>query len=450
MKRSELLFTFLLVPIDVLAILTAFTLGYFTRVQGDIVYIWVFADYFRFVLSLVFFWIVIFSLEGLYKKNILKSGALDELASVFLGVSSGIMLVVAYFFLSRTEFFSRLVILYSWVYAVILIFVARQIIKGVYHILLKHGIGIHRVIIVGKNNFNKEIIAAISQSKYAGMKVVKIIDRDGIEKIESILAQTKFDEIILADPSISEKEALVLIDICQQRGKVIKLVPNIFRVRATNIAMETISGVPLVEFKRTPLDGWGTIIKRIIDIVLSIILLIILSPLLLIISLIIKLTSPGEVLFRQKRVGLHGEFWFLKFRSMVKDAQLQHEQLINEHGNMFKLKDDPRVTPFGLFLRKTSLDELPQLWNVLRGEMSLVGPRPAMPEEVKRYQPWEKQRLGIKPGITGLWQVSGRSELDFTEWVRLDVYYIENWSFWLDIKILLKTIWVVFRRRGAY
>ena len=170
----------------------------------------------------------------------------------------------------------------------------------------------------------------------------------------------------------------------------------------------------------------------------------------ILIALIIKVTSPGPILFKQSRVGLRSEFNFIKFRSMRQDAEKLHNEYIKKYGNMFKLKNDPRVTPFGRFIRKTSLDEIPQFFSVLCGEMSIVGPRPPMPEEVKFYSIQEKKRLGVKPGITGLWQVSGRSNTSFEEWVRLDVYYIENWSLWLDFSIMIKTLWAIFKKDGAY
>ncbi len=205
-----------------------------------------------------------------------------------------------------------------------------------------------------------------------------------------------------------------------------------------------------MEFSRTPLDGWGRIIKHLTDLFGSIILIVLTSPLMILTAVLVKLTSRGPILFRQERVGLERNFTFYKFRTMRTGSEKEHEKYIKKYGNMFKLSNDPRLTPVGSFLRKTSIDELPQFFNVLRGDMSLIGPRPPMPEEVKKYTNWQKRRLGIKPGITGLWQVSGRSEISFDEWVRLDAFYIENWSLWLDCQIFLKTIWVVIKGRGAY
>jgi exopolysaccharide biosynthesis polyprenyl glycosylphosphotransferase len=212
-------------------------------------------------------------------------------------------------------------------------------------------------------------------------------------------------------------------------------------------------GMPFLAFSTVPTDSLALLVKRVFDLVFSVATLLFLSPLLLVISVAVKLESPGPVLFRQRRVGLNGrEFVLLKFRSMRADAEAEQAALSHRNemnGPVFKLSDDPRVTRVGRILRKASLDELPQFWNVLRGEMSVVGPRPPIPAEVKRYERRERRRLSMKPGITCVWQVSGRNEIDFDRWVQLDLAYIDNWSFWRDMKIVLKTIPAVIWGRGA-
>jgi exopolysaccharide biosynthesis polyprenyl glycosylphosphotransferase len=209
-----------------------------------------------------------------------------------------------------------------------------------------------------------------------------------------------------------------------------------------------------MELVRTPLRGINLIMKRIVDIALSLIGLVAVLPVFLIVALAIKIDSRGPVFFKQLRVGKNGSFFYMyKFRSMVANAEELKEKLfsINEAtGPVFKIKKDPRVTRVGAFIRKYSIDELPQLINVLRGDMSLIGPRPPLPNEVEQYSDYHWRRLDVKPGITGLWQVSGRSNLSFDEWVNLDIYYIENWSISLDIKILLNTIPAVLKGQGAY
>jgi exopolysaccharide biosynthesis polyprenyl glycosylphosphotransferase len=200
--------------------------------------------------------------------------------------------------------------------------------------------------------------------------------------------------------------------------------------------------------------GWQGTAKRVLDVLVAFWLLVALAPVLTVIALLVRLDSPGPVIFRQIRVGRNGRYFrFLKFRGMVEDAEarLREVECFNEaDGPIFKMREDPRVTRVGRVLRRTSLDELPQLWNVLRGEMSLVGPRPPLPSEVDRYEPWQRNRLLTKPGMTGLWQTSGRSDIGFERMVQLDLQYIEHWSLWLDLRILLATIGVVFRGVGAY
>lgn len=201
-------------------------------------------------------------------------------------------------------------------------------------------------------------------------------------------------------------------------------------------------------------SNWELGVKRFVDVVLAATALVVLSPILLLTAVGIKLTSPGSVIFRQTRVGKNGEeFQFYKFRSMHIDAESMKEKLLDRNestGPVFKIKGDPRLTNVGSFIRRSSIDELPQLWNVMQGEMSLVGPRPPIPSEVKEYSEWEMQRLAVNPGITCIWQVSGRSDVDFENWVRLDIDYIEHWSLLLDLKLLAKTIPAVLSGKGAY
>jgi len=466
MKKSELFFIFALLPVDIIMILLAFVIAYWLRANQDVIYISPFGEYIRFIIFTLPAWILIFALEGLYTSKKGRRGA-DELAGIFMGVSSGIMLLVAWLFLAKTSFFSRLVIVYAWVLAIVLVYLGRLIVRSIQKYLYRYGVGVHRVIFVGNNQITYNLVRTMQNNRGLGHKVIGMVSADGVTKnkelslnvkslgkfedLEEIVKKHPTDEIILTELNISNKKISELIDFCEDRRLIFKQTPNLFEVKTQNTEIFALSGIPILRYRQTPLEGWGKILKRLLDIVGSFIFLVILSPFFLIISIIIKMTSCGPVFFRQKRMREDGKtFTFLKFRSMYDGADKEHKKYIKKYGNMFKLKNDPRVTPFGNFLRKTSLDETPQFWNVLIGEMSLVGPRPPMLEEVALYNRTQKKRLTIKPGLTGLWQVSGRSDIDFNDWVRLDLFYIENWSLWLDIKILFKTLLVIVNKKGAY
>ena len=452
MKRAELFFTFILIPIDILMVILSVVLAYKFRLFFDVVptvYLEPFNEYLRFFVLTLPVWFVIFLINGLYSISD-RRNALNEFGKIVVAVSASVALIVAYIFLSRTFFFSRLIVAEIWVFGIVLLALGRFFIRVLQRILYRYKIGVHRVIILGHNSMTKPIEKELRTNRRLGYEIVKVIDHDGIDKLATIVKNNPCDEIMITDANLPESQTAKVLEFCRLNGLAFKMTPNLFLVRSSHVSIQSLAGVPIMEFHRTPIDGWGKIIKRVSDIFMSVILIILLSPLMILTALLVKLTSKGPILFRQERVGLDKNFTFYKFRTMKENAQLEHQTLMKKYGVMFKLKKDPRLTSIGGFLRRTSLDELPQFLNVLRGDMSLIGPRPPMPQEVAQYNDWQKKRLGVKPGITGLWQVSGRSELSFDDWVRLDAYYIENWSLWMDFQIFFKTIWVVLKSRGAY
>lgn len=467
MKRSELFFTFLQIPVDLMMILGAFVAAYFLRTVFEfvpIVYVEPFGSFVKFVIMTLPIWFASFVFAGLYSLKE-RYGKLEEFGKIFVAVSAATAVLLAWLFLSRTFFFSRLIIIYVWFIAIFSVMIGRQLIHLIQKFLYRFGIGVHRVIVLGGNASSRFILSEVKSNRGLGYKLVKMIDEEAIDKLDKIFARSPADEIIVANPHISSGKIAKVLDFCRQYQISFKMTPDLFLVQSSHIDVKTLAGVPIMEFKRTPLDGWGRIIKRLVDFLGAFLLLILCSPLMLMTALIIKITSKGPILFAQQRVGFENKpFWFLKFRSMkleyctgenyggkIADKVLKKLTRKSEvDGPVFKMKNDPRLTGFGRFIRKTSLDELPQFLNVLKGQMSLIGPRPPLPEEVARYNNFQFRRLGVKPGITGLWQVSGRSDVGFDEWVKLDAYYIENWSLWLDFQIFLKTIWVVIRGRGAY
>jgi exopolysaccharide biosynthesis polyprenyl glycosylphosphotransferase len=324
-----------------------------------------------------------------------------------------------------------------------------------------------QILIVGTGRAAREMGTLISRYSEWGLNILGYVETNGngsgtrqhdvlgvIADIPRIIENQVVDEIIFVGSKPKDLDCLDdILAICQEQGIRTRVAANFFPAKVTNVSMEFLENVPIITFNSSPDHALPLLIKRIMDVTLSAAMLILLLPVMILVALLVKLTSPGPVFYRQVRCGLYGRrFRLYKFRSMQRGAEdvLWEIKHLNEmDGPVFKMRNDPRVTPFGRFLRKTSIDELPQLWNVLAGDMSLVGPRAPLPDEVREYTRWQRRRLSVKPGITCLWQVSGRNEIDFHEWMKLDLHYIDNWSLLLDLKILLRTFPVVLIGKGA-
>jgi len=461
MKRSELIFGALLVPVDFLMILVAGISAYFLRISP-----WAaqwrpvlfeqslpFARFLIILIGVAVFTLIIFALSGLYKIRASRK-LFEEFFQVAISASATILAIIVFLFLIGREFESRFLVLATWLLMIFFVFLGRFFIKKLQRYLVgKYNIGTHNILVVGGDSMSRNIIETINRQPSLGYRIIRHFPELDIEKIKQAIRNPSVDTLILASPKYERKEVLDILDFCDEHRKGFKFVPNLFQALTTNIEIDAFGGVPLIEIKRTPLDGWGKIIKRGVDILISFIGLILLSPLFLIIAVFIKLDSKGPVLVKLKRVSQEKEFYLYKFRSMIKGAEALKKKLLkyNERrdGPLFKIKRDPRITRIGRILRKFRLDELPQLINVIKGEMSLVGPRPHQPDEIARYEKHHKRVLLIKSGITGLAQISGSSDLPFEEEVKLDTYYIENWSLKKDIYILLKTFLVLFIDRSA-
>jgi exopolysaccharide biosynthesis polyprenyl glycosylphosphotransferase len=275
-----------------------------------------------------------------------------------------------------------------------------------------------------------------------------------LSDLPEILGRERIQEVIIADPDYPQEKTVELVDLCHQRGITVQVAPSTMEILIDRAEFVPGQTVPLFKLRPPVFQGIDFALKRTFDLVISIVLLVLLSPILLVIAIAIKLSSSGPAIYRSARPGMAGRpFDCFKFRTMRADAehtQAELEALNEQTGALFKIREDPRLTSVGRFLRRFSLDELPQLVNVVRGEMSLVGPRPLPMRDFDRLEDWHKKRYLVLPGITGLWQVSGRSELDFDDLVRLDFLYLERWSILLDLSILLKTIPAVLSRRGAF
>lgn len=333
----------------------------------------------------------------------------------------------------------------------------------------RHGIGTKRVLLVGAGEVSRMIMRVLLAKPDLGFDVVGFLDdnpergqRDlgpftalgPIDNLSQIVHDYKVDEVIVTLPWQYHRRIMSVLNQCERLGVRARVVPDVLQLSLDRIDVEVLDGIPLLGTKHLAITGPGFAVKRAIDVVVTTLSLIVMLPIMAIVAIAIKLDSPGPALFVQERIGKNGNtFNTFKFRSMVMDAEVRRGELsyLNEaDGPLFKIKDDPRMTRTGRFIRRLSLDELPQVFNVLRGDMSLVGPRPALPQEVQAYEPWHRKRLDVMPGITGLWQISGRSNLSFDEMVMLDIYYVENWSPLLDISILLRTIPKVLSGEGAY
>ncbi|WP_079913843.1 sugar transferase [Paenibacillus sp. 32352] len=394
-----------------------------------------------------------------------SSGLGDELYKVIKAFSFSILITIGVSFILKYTDFSRLVIVSYWLTAIISSCLVRSIKRIIYIQLAQKGVVSKNVVIVGAGKVGKSLMDELINYRYLGYNIVGFVDDNEykdiddyrflgpISKLSEILKEHLVEEIIVTIPSEREIVNKIITDL-RKLDIQIKIVPDLYNLVMSTVQIGNINTLPVVTLVKTPMRGVGLAVKRLIDIVASLLLILIISPIFIITAFAIKIDSRGSIIYKQQRIGKNGkQFNMLKFRSMVTDADAMLKKLQEKNemdGIAFKMKDDPRITNVGRFIRKYSIDELPQLFNVLKGDMSLVGPRPPLPNEVERYGDWEWRRLEVLPGITGLWQVSGRSDLSFQQWMNLDVYYIENWSIAFDIKILLKTIPVVLKGEGAY
>lgn len=397
--------------------------------------------------------LILLSFFHLYSLRVTDSLSV-EIRKIFSASLIWLMATITYYFVIREFPFSRLVLFYAFGFLFLYVSFGRIVIKNIQLALLRRGIGKRHIVFVGENLIAEELRQIFEQSE--GVTIIGVVKN--FLEFTGLFSEKRglIEEVIQTQDD--HKQAQEIINFCREHHVQYHFVPDLLEVYRSNVEISAVGGIPLISLRPTPLDGWGKVTKRTFDLLASGLGLLLLSPFFLILAIAIKIDSPGTVFFRflddgekAKRIGERGRpFHCLKFRTMKTGThQMRYTELASRNlrkgSPLVKIKDDPRITAVGRFLRRFSLDELPQLWNVLAGEMSLVGPRPHLPEEVEKYEKHHKFVLTIRPGITGLAQISGRSDLPFEEEVRLDTYYIENWSVFLDIKILLRTILVVFR-----
>jgi len=427
------------------------------------------------LINFVIFWLIliawhwIFSLSGQYRSQRLASGwslitdsvKATTLASVFLALAAK---------LCDIDLITPLFILLFWVCASVLVAGTRMLIRSGLELARVHGRNLRYILILGTNRRALEFARRLEAKPELGYRVLGFVDDSWHENgdvesryrlccdftgLSEYLRRNVVDEVANYLPLQSFYErASRIASLCEQHGILMRFDLDLFDLKIAHARTEEFDGARHITAHSSVLDSWATLVKRVFDVVVSLVLMIILAPLLAAIALVVKLTSRGPVLFRQERVGVNKRRFFIyKFRTMVSNAEelLSGLESLNEAtGPVFKIRGDPRVTPVGRVLRRTSLDELPQLYNVLRGDMSLVGPRPLPLRDFEGFsEDWQRRRFSVRPGITCLWQVRGRSDIDFDHWMRLDLQYLDEWSIWLDMKIIAQTIPAVIRGLGA-
>ncbi|MDI6780838.1 MAG: sugar transferase [bacterium] len=455
---------------DIIAVVVSFITAYFGRqsITGIPPFnapLFPLLEYMPLLALLILVSICVFFFSGMYQP--VRTGYLRAIVDMIKVSILGIVISFALAFCLKLGYIARSLLLLFWVIVPIFISIFRIGGRNFFRLLGLKGYNHHNILIVGCGEMAEKVAAALKQHPEFGFRIVGFID-DGVNNKEmkrvttmstpddfpQILHNYIIDEVVFAVPFEAYERLSDIIKLCEIEGVRVRIVADLFKRTLAHARADDLDGIPLVTLESGPTQEAALVIKKIGDIIISSLALILLAPVFLIIAITIKIDSPGHVLFAQERVGQNGRrFNLLKFRSMIKDAEKMVKDLqdINEvEGPVFKIENDPRITKVGRFLRKTSLDELPQLINVLKGEMSLVGPRPPLPNEVSEYKNWQRRRLSMKPGITCIWQVSGRSTVSFDRWMEMDMEYIDNWSLWLDIKILFKTTLVVFYGKGAY
>ncbi len=405
--------------------------------------------------------VLLFARSHLYADRAVRPGLTRILASLFQ-----VALVAVAFAVVNGDHFSSYYLFYgSLLFALVYVASLRFIYETVSGFLLRAAGYRRRAVVVGTGSHIEAVAHALGDGPHPTVDVVGFVSLtprpdNGVrslgtlEGIRAVISEHRVDEVIIADSDFPQRQAVELIDQCHQRGVRVRIAPSTMEILIHRAEFVPGQSVPLFELKPPVFEGIDFVVKRAFDLVVATLLLLLLSPLLAIIVIAVRLSSRGPILYRSQRPGIGGmPFDCLKFRTMLGDAD-QHQgdlEALNEaDGALFKIRDDPRVTRVGVYLRRHSLDELPQLLNVLRGEMSLVGPRPLTTRDFERLDDWHMKRYLVLPGMTGLWQVSGRSELDFDDLVRLDFLYLERWSVFLDLTILVKTVPAVLTRRGAY
>ncbi|MEX2008330.1 MAG: sugar transferase [Candidatus Spechtbacterales bacterium] len=454
MKRTDIFFNVALVPLDFAMLLAGALFAYVLRVSGPVTELRpVLFDMplaeFLVPAAFVSAWgVMLLALSGLYAMRGQRS-FFQEVVTGMIAISAGMALVIVFLFFNLTDFDSRFILLAAWGFALVMWVTGRLAMRIVRRILLvRKGLGVDQVVIIGTGDSAEQLKRNILNDKRLGKRFLAHIEIPNIDLLRSLHAHRVVHQVVVASRTMPRPMIMELVSFCEEHRIQFSYTPDALGSLVTTMHVSTLGDTPLVSLAPTPLDGWGRVVKRIIDIIGALAGLVVFSPIFLVAAFAIKWETSGPVLERLRRMSQGKEFDLYKFRSMIQNARKYKWLLVhlNERtdGPLFKIANDPRVTRVGRWLRAHRYDELPQFLNVLRGEMSLVGPRPHEPEEVARYEQYHKKVFAVKAGITGFSQVSGASDLPFEEEIALDHYYIGHWSLMLDLQILLKTAWMFF------
>jgi len=430
-------------------------------------YIFPITDYMSFVVITLPVWLVSLKVSGVYKS--IRTKRLNRItldltkAAAFAVIISG-----TFTFLFKIEYISRLLFAIFAFLAFCMLMAEKWFIVILVGYIRKKGYNYRQLLIVGTGERARNFIELVDKHPEWGFRITGLVSGDRsetgrklsgssvigtLEDMPRILHQGSVDEVVFLIPRAWLDKVQNSIAVCELEGVKTSFALDFFDVKISRYVQTELEGIPFISLEPAIGREWQLFLKRMFDVLFSASAILLLTPLFVVTAFLIKLTSVGPALFRQKRVGRNGrQFTLYKFRSMHQDAQerlTELERLNVSSGPVFKIRNDPRITPLGRILRKLSIDELPQLINVFMGHMSIVGPRPPLPYEVEKYEPWQRRRLSMRPGLTCLWQVNGRNKIKFDQWMRLDLQYIDNWSLWLDFKIFLKTIPVTVLGIGA-
>ena len=464
LKQENWSVTRVLQFIDLVVITLSFFAAYYirnfvlSRTLGEILNL---EEYRWFLIIILPIWVFLLKSQEIFGSFLIDS--LYNFSKKIIKVSSfGLLILGAIIFLFQEKYYSRTLILFFVFLSGLCLFLLKVTIHLIFSRMKSIGFMPRHILIVGTGKSARDLGQIIGKHKKWGLQILGFLKIKGekedscddikilgyIEDLLDILHKNVIDEVIFCIDKLFLTEIEEKLALCEEEGIKTRVVVDFYSRVIAKPEFENFHGIPLLAFSTTPERSLELFLKRMADLIFSIFLLILLTPLFLIISILIKLTSPGPVFFKQTRSGLAGrKFILYKFRSMVQDAEEKLPEILHlneRNGPAFKLKNDPRVTKIGKILRVTNMDELPQLINVLKGDMSFVGPRPPIPSEVEKYERWQRRRLSMKPGITCFWQISRTREMDFSEWMKLDLYYIDNWSLLTDLKIILWTISKIF------